>query len=61
MRTRMIQRAEDESLGAQVNLTAKAFTAALAARLPDGMTTTQVAVLAYLARHPGSALSLIHI
>ncbi len=55
----MIQRAEDESLGAQVNLTAKAFTAALAARLPDGMTTTQVAVLAYLARHPGSAQSEI--
>ncbi len=59
MRIRTILQAEDGSLGAQVNLTAKAFTAALAARLPEGLTTTQVAVLAYLSRHPGSAQSQI--
>ena len=45
----------DESLGAQVQLAAKAFAAALGARLPEGMTTTQVQLLAYLAANPGSS------
>lgn len=53
MSTRTIRVAVVESLGAQLNLTAKAFTSALAARLPDGLTTTQVGVLSYLAEAPG--------
>lgn len=54
MRIRTIRGAAETSLGAQVNLTAKAFTTALAARLPDGWTTPQVAVLTFLSQHPGS-------
>ncbi len=42
-------------MGAHVNRTAKAFTVALASRLPAGLTTTQVAVLSYLVEHPASS------
>lgn len=43
------------SLGFQVNLSAKAFAAALASRLPAGMTTAQMAVLSLLTDHPGAS------
>lgn len=45
----------EQSLGFVVNRAARAFAAALSARLPDGMTSAQMAVLADIRRYPGSA------